>query len=60
MVLENNNFYSFLILCIGHITIIVRTYIRYKHFSNGCYKDSGQDIIFLCNGTKEEIIRKFI
>lgn len=64
MVSENNNFLLFLlfflILCIVHITIIIRTYKRYKYFSNGCYKDSGQDIIFLCNGTKEEAIRKFI
>lgn len=64
MVLENNNFllflFFFLILCVVHITIIVRTYIRYKHFSNGCYKNSGQDIIFLCNGTKEEVIRNLI
>ena len=62
MIFENNEmlqFYSFfLFLCILAIVIIINTHKRNMRISKGCYRNGGQDIIFLCDITKEEVIYK--
>lgn len=62
MFLENLSFLQFLVfftfLCVVSLVIIFHEHNRYKRLSNGCYKNSGQDMIFLCNVPKEEVISK--
>lgn len=50
----------FLFLCVTAIVIIIRTHRRNTRISNGCYKNGGQDIIFLCDITKEEVLYKLM
>lgn len=40
------------------ITIIIRSHRKFVRLSNGCYKNGGQDIIFLCDMDKEEVIHR--
>ena len=62
MILEDLNFIQFLILFLFFGTVnlifIIREHKRYKRLSNGCYKNSGQDIVFLCGIRKEEVLHK--
>ena len=62
MIFKNNEilqFYLFfLFLCILAIVIIINTHKRNMRISKGCYRNGGQDIIFLCDITKEEVIYK--
>ena len=46
----------FLILCMIASVIIICTHRRNMRISNGCYKNGGQDIVFLCGITKEEAL----
>lgn len=62
MIFEDLNFIQFLILFLFFGTVnlifIIREQKRYTRLSNGCYKNSGQDIVFLCGIRKEEVLHK--
>lgn len=62
MIFEDLNFIQFLILFLFFGTVnlifIIREHKRYTRLSNGCYKNSGQDIVFLCGIRKEEVLHK--
>lgn len=60
--IESLSFLQFLVifslLCTVNIILIIRSHKRVMCISNGCYKNGGQDIIFLCNMDKEEVIHR--
>lgn len=60
--IESLSFLQFLVifslLCTVNIILIIRSHKRVMRISNGCYKNGGQDIIFLCNMDKEEVIHR--
>lgn len=52
-------FYTFFcIATVCSIMIIVMRWTRYMKYSNGTYKNAGQDLIFQTEMPQDEIIRK--
>lgn len=51
-------YFFFVIMCFISLYIIWHTWHHYTLFSNGYYKNGGQDIILWCEKTETEIINK--
>lgn len=48
----------FCVLAVGSVMIIVMRWKRYMKYSNGIYKNAGQDLIFQTELFQDEVIRK--